>query len=280
MISGKAKLAGVMGWPISHSRSPQLHGYWLDKYAIDGAYLPLAVDPKNIEPALRALPTLGFKGCNLTVPHKELAMNIVDNLSERAKRIGAVNTVVVQEDGSLFGHNTDGFGFLENLKSEAPQWNASNGPAVVLGAGGAARAILAALIDDGVKEVRLTNRTHQRAVSLREEFGSAVCVVDWEERSQALEGAALLVNSSTLGMTGQSPLEIDLSALPKEAVVNDIVYAPLMTDLLEQAKKQGNEVVGGIGMLLHQARPGFEAWFGQKPEVDEALKTLMTKDLV
>ncbi len=277
MISGKAKLAGVMGWPVAHSRSPQLHGYWLHKYAIDGAYLPLAVDPRNIEPALRALPMLGFRGCNLTVPHKELAMKIVDSLSQRAKRVGAVNTVVVQDDGSLFGDNTDGYGFLENLKSGAPAYKASNGPAVVIGAGGAARAVLAALIDDGVSDIRLTNRTRSRAESLAEEFGTAR-VVEWEERSQALDGAALVVNASTLGMTGQPPLEIDLSSLPKTAVVNDIVYSPLVTDLLKTAKNQGNVAVDGIGMLLHQARPGFEAWFGQKPEVDQTLRALMLKD--
>ena len=277
-LSGKAKLAGVMGWPISHSRSPLLHGYWLRELNIDGAYLPFAVDPKNIEAALRALPILGISGVNLTVPHKELAMSVCDHIDSIGRRIGAVNTIVVNDDGALSGTNTDAFGFLENLRAESA-WRASDGPALVLGAGGAARAIVAALIDDGIGEVRLANRTLLRAEALAAEFGRAVVTVPWDQINAAMDGTALLVNTSTLGMTGQPDLDLDLHDLPDTAVVNDIIYSPLETTLLRKAKTRGNSVVGGLGMLLHQARPGFTAWFGEEPTVSDGLRAHILADL-
>ena len=277
-LSGKAKLAGVMGWPISHSRSPLLHGYWLRELNIDGAYLPFAVDPENIEAALRALPILGISGVNLTLPHKELAMSVCDHIDSIGRRIGAVNTIVVNDDGTLSGTNTDAFGFLENLRAESA-WRASDGPALVLGAGGAARAIVAALIDDGIGKVRLANRTLSRAEALAAEFGRAVTTVPWDQINAAMDGTALLVNTSTLGMTGQPDLELDLHDLPETAVVNDIVYSPLETPLLRKAKTRGNPVVDGLGMLLHQARPGFTAWFGEEPTVSDGLRTYIIADL-
>ncbi len=271
-ISGKAKLAGVMGWPVGHSRSPRLHGYWLEHYGIDGAYVPLAVPPDRIEQAIRALPALGFRGCNVTVPHKEAAYRTVDRLDATAKRMGAVNTIVVGEDGLLEGRNTDGFGFIENLKSGAPGWTAADGPALVIGAGGAARAVVASLLDEGAPQVWLVNRTLARAEELASDIGGAIEVADWVSRETLLEGAALVVNTTTQGMAGQPPLDLDLRALPGSAVVTDIVYTPLMTPLLSAAQARGNRVVDGIGMLLHQARPGFAAWFGREPEVTEGLK--------
>jgi shikimate dehydrogenase len=271
-FSGKAKLAGVMGWPIGHSRSPRLHNFWLAQYGIDGVYVPLAVAPERAAEAIRALPALGFRGCNVTVPHKELACRTVDRLDATAKRMGAVNTIIVLEDGSLEGRNTDGFGFIENLRSGAPGWQAETGPAVVIGAGGASRAIVASLLDSGAPEVRLVNRTRERAEELAREIGGNITVGDWVSRETLLEGAALLVNSTSQGMVGEPPLELDLRALPATAVVTDAVYAPLVTPLLEQAAGRGNRIVDGIGMLLHQARPGFAAWFGVEPEVTEALK--------
>ena len=277
-LSGKAKLAGVMGWPISHSRSPLLHGYWLRELKINGAYLPFAVDPENIEAALRALPILGISGVNLTAPHKELAMLVCDHIDSISRRIGAVNTIVVNDDGTLSGTNTDAFGFLENLRAESA-WRASDGPALVLGAGGAARAIVAALIDDGIGEVRLANRTLSRAEALAAEFGHTVTTVPWNQINEAIDGTALLVNTSTLGMTGQPDLELDLHDLPDTAVVNDIVYSPLETTLLREAKKRGNPVVDGLGMLLHQARPGFTAWFGKEPTVSGGLRAYIFTDL-
>lgn len=275
-ISGKAKIAGVMGWPIGHSRSPRLHGFWLRQYGIDGAYVPLAVAPERAEQAIRALPALGFRGCNVTVPLKEIAFRTVDRLDETAWRMGAVNTIVVAEDGALEGGNTDGFGFIENLRAEQPSWTAEHGPAVVIGAGGAARAVVVALLDAGAPEVRLVNRTRARAEELAADLAAAglnggVTVVDWVSRETALDGAALLVNTTTQGMAGQPALDLSLRALPVSAVVNDIVYVPLETPLLAEARARGNPVAGGIGMLLHQARPGFTAWFGVEPQVTPEL---------
>ena len=270
-LSGKARLAGVMGWPVEHSLSPRLHGYWLEQHGIDGAYVPLAVAPADLPTALTALPALGFRGVNLTLPHKEQALDLCQEVDDLARRIGAVNTIVVR-DGRLFGSNSDAFGFLENLKDGAPDWRAEAAPAVVLGAGGASRAVVVALADAGVPEVRLVNRTRERAEALATALGGALSVYDWDRREAALAEAGLLVNTTTLGMAGQPPLDLDLGALPVEAVVTDIVYTPLMTPLLQAARTRGNPLVDGLGMLLHQARPGFEAWFGVRPEVTPGLR--------
>jgi len=271
-ITGRAKLAGVMGWPVGHSLSPVLHGHWLDGLGIDGAYVPLAVAPENFAEVLKALAKMGFRGVNVTVPHKEAALAAVDDADALARRIGAVNTIVVGADGRLTGTNTDGFGFLENLKEGAPGWNPAAGPAVVLGAGGAARAVVVALIDAGVPDIRLTNRTRARADRIAQDLGGPVTVHDWDDRAAILANANLLVNTTTLGMTGKDPLEIALDALPTAALVNDIVYAPLETGLLAAARARGNPAVDGLGMLLHQARPGFEAWFGAAPQVTPDLR--------
>ncbi|MEQ8229060.1 MAG: shikimate dehydrogenase [Rhodospirillales bacterium] len=277
-ISGKAKLAGVMGWPVGHSLSPVLHGHWLQSLGIDGAYVPLAVAPDDFTRVLAALPRMGFRGANVTVPHKEAALAAVDEADALAQRICAVNTVIVGDGGRLAGTNTDGFGFLENLKDGAPDWNPAAAPAAVLGAGGAARAVVVALIDAGVPELRLMNRTRARAEQLAADLdgGTGVIAVhDWDDRNAALDGAGLLVNTTTLGMTGKDALDIGLDALPMDALVNDIVYAPLETDLLAAARARGNPAVDGLGMLLHQARPGFEAWFGQAPEVTASLRSVI-----
>lgn len=271
MITGRAKLAGVMGWPVGHSLSPILHGHWLETLGIDGSYVPLPVKPEDFEGALRTLPKLGFAGVNVTIPHKQAALAAVDELDDVAHRIGAVNTVVVRRDGSLWGTNTDAYGFLENMKWRYPDWEPSAGPATVIGAGGAARAIVVALLDAGVPSVRLVNRSRERAESLAATLDGRIEVRDWETRALALDGAALLVNTTSLGMTGQPPLDLDLAHLTPGAPVCDIVYVPLETDLLKAAKAAGHPVIDGIGMLLHQARPGFAAWFGIEPTVDNAL---------
>lgn len=273
-ISGKAKLAGVMGWPVAHSLSPRLHGYWLERHRIDGAYVPLAVPPEKFAVALRTLPALGFAGANVTVPHKEAALGAVDRVEPLAERIGAVNTIVIDADGALEGRNTDAFGFVANLDEGAPGWRKTAGPAVVLGAGGAARAVVAALVDLGIS-VRLVNRTAERAQVLAEAIGGNVDIVPWSRRTDALDGAGLLVNTTTLGMTGKLALDLALGPLPKTATVNDIVYAPLQTDLLRAAAARGNRTVDGLGMLLHQARPGFAAWFGVEPEVTAELRAFV-----
>ena len=273
-LSGKALLAGVMGWPISHSRSPCVHGYWLEKYAIDGAYVPLAVVPDRFEEALKGLQAAGFRGVNVTVPHKEAALRACDTIDPDAERIGAVNTIVFGDDGSIQGSNTDAYGFIENIRQTAA-W--SGGVAVVLGAGGAARAICVSLIDAGATEIHLINRTKSRAESLAREFGNKIRVEDWKNRSNTLLNASLLVNTTSLGMTGQPPLDINLDVLPTAAIVNDIVYAPLETQLLATARSRGNITIDGLGMLLHQARPGFEIWFGTDPEVTEAMRNIVLK---
>lgn len=264
--------AGVMGWPVSHSLSPRLHGFWLKEYSIDGTYEAIAVKPEDFQNTLGALAADGYAGVNITVPHKEAALANVDTADDNAKRIGAVNTIVVQPNGNLHGTNTDGFGFLENIKDGAPDFKLNQGPAVVLGSGGAARAIVAALLDAGVPDVVLINRTQERAEALAEQIGGPINVVSWDQRSAALDGAHMLINTTTLGMDHQPPLELNLSALPNESLVTDIVYAPLETELLKTARKQGNIVVDGLGMLLHQARPGFESWFGKQPHVSTALR--------
>lgn len=276
-VSGKAKVAGVIGWPVSHSLSPRLHGFWLDQAGIDGTYIPLPVHPDDIHEAIRALPKLGLRGANVTVPHKEAALQAADHATDRARRMGAANTLVVNGDGSITADNTDGFGFVENLRSGAPAWQPTAGPVVILGAGGAARGIICALLDVGVPKIILLNRTRARAEALAADLGAhfpaqPIEVIEWDQRSAVLDQAAVLVNSTTQGMQGQDALEISLDALPPSAIVTDIVYVPLMTPLLEAAAARGNTVVDGLGMLLHQARPGFEAWFEAEPQVTEALR--------
>jgi shikimate dehydrogenase len=277
-LSGKATVAGIIGWPVGHSRSPRLHGHWLQRYGIDGAYVPLPVRPDHADRAIRALPLLGFAGANVTVPHKVTALLVSDVVDPAARRIGAVNTLVVQPDGKLHGRNTDAPGFLANLRQLAPQWRAKDGVAVVLGAGGGARAIVAALVDAGVPAVRVVNRSLERAESLAADLGGPIHVIPWTDRATALGDAALLVNTTILGMTGQPALDLDLDALPPRAVVNDIVYVPLETPLLAEARRRGNPVVDGLGMLLHQARAGFAAWFGVDPVVDDELRRVVLAD--
>ncbi len=277
-ITGAARLAGIMGWPIAHSRSPALHGYWLAENGVDGAYVPLAVHPDRLEQALRALPALGFRGCNLTIPHKQAALKVMDRVDAFARRIGAMNTVIVADDGTLEGSNTDVFGFRENLREQAPDWQAHSEPAVVLGAGGSARAVIAALVAMGVGDIHLVNRSQRRAEVLANDLATPevrITVQAWDSRAEVLEGAGILVNTTSLGMDKEPLLDIDLSALPLSAVVVDIVYVPLETGLLAAARKRGHRTVDGLGMLLHQGRPGFAAWFGVAPQVTHELRRAM-----
>ncbi|MBT4044289.1 MAG: shikimate dehydrogenase [Rhodospirillaceae bacterium] len=280
MISGATRLAGVTGWPIAHSRSPRLHNYWLRDYGIDGAYLPLAIRPEDFEQAIRALPKLGFAGCNVTMPHKEAALRVVDRVDPVAKRIGAVNTIVVAEDGGLDGSNTDAFGFIQALTEGAPDLDLTEGPAILLGAGGAAKAIAVALLDAGVPELIILNRTEVRARDLAASLEDGRIVVrKWDARTGSLAEANFVINSTTQGMQGQAPLDLALDDLAPEAVVMDAVYTPLLTSLLAGAKARGNHTVDGLGMLLHQARPGFAAWFGREPVVDQGLRDHILADL-
>lgn len=272
-------LAGVMGWPVAHSRSPKIHNYWLQKHGLNGSYVLLPVAPGNLKVALPGLAALGFRGCNLTIPHKVDAMSLVHALDPMAKRMGAINTIVVQEDGSLKGFNNDGYGYIQSLLDAKPDWRADTGPITVLGAGGAARAVVLSLADRGAKEIRLLNRSFDKAQALADEFGGPVKAMPWSERHAALEGVALLVNTTNQGMHGNPDLDLQLDALPVSALVSDVIYVPLETPLLAAARKRGNATVNGLGMLLNQARPAFQAWFGVLPEVTPELRTMIEATL-
>jgi shikimate dehydrogenase len=264
--------ACVIGWPVEHSRSPVIHRYWLNEYGIDGAYEKEAVKPANLGRFLEELSGHGYVGANVTLPHKEAALGAAGAADAAALAIGAANTLWLDEKGALHASNTDAYGFVTNLDAEAPQWNDGVGLAMVLGAGGAARAILYGLLAAGVPRILLANRTKAKAEALARVFGPQIEVIDWDERAAKLSACGLLINSTSLGMTGQPPLDIDISALPGSAIVADIVYAPLLTPLLVESAKRGNAVVDGLGMLLHQAVPGFERWFGVRPHVTPALR--------
>ncbi len=272
MTLPRIPLAAVIGHPIAHSKSPQVHGHWLKTYGLAGHYIPLDVEPRHLKKVIKTLPKMGFVGANVTIPHKEQMMDLVHQITDRATLIGAVNTLIFRDDGKIIGDNTDGYGFIENLHQGAPDWQPDAGPAVVLGAGGAARAVVASLLDAGVPEILISNRTRVRAEQLREDFGTRLTVVDWVQAGNALEDGATVVNTTSLGMAGKPELRVPLDGLNSQAVVTDIVYNPLKTDLLRAAEQIGCTTVDGLGMLLHQAVPGFERWFGVRPEVDEATR--------
>lgn len=262
-------LAAVIGSPVAHSRSPALHGYWLKRYGLKGFYIPMDVAQADLETVLRTMGKMGFVGANVTIPHKEAILNIADVITDRAALIGAANTLIFRKDGKIQADNTDGAGFIANLRQNAPHWAPASGPAAVFGAGGAARAVIAALIEVGVPEIRLANRTRARAEALRSDFGAKVHVHEWVQADAMIDGAATVVNTTSLGMTGKPDLVLPLESLSPQAVVTDLVYTPLKTQFLIEAEERGATVVDGLGMLLHQAAPGFERWFGQRPEVDD-----------
>ncbi len=267
----KLPLAGVIGCPVGHSRSPILHGAWLKQYGLRGHYVPLHVEADDLERVLRAMPAMGFVGANVTIPHKEAALALADEVSDTARQIGAANTLSFR-DGRIHADNTDAYGFMQNLRDGTPGWRPETSPALVLGAGGAARAVLVALTQAGVPEILLTNRTRSRADELARALGDPIRVLDWESYAQALPQAGLVINTTSLGMDGQPPLGLPTEALNPDCVVTDIVYTPLETQLLRDAKARGCRVVDGLGMLLHQAVPGFERWFGIRPEVTVDLR--------
>ena len=268
-----------MGWPVAHSRSPLIHSYWLQKYGLTGSYVQLPVAPGTLATAISGLKALGFKGCNLTIPHKVDAMPFMDELDINARRMGAMNTIVVQADGSLKGFNNDGYGYIQSLLDTQPNWRADAGPITVLGAGGAARAVVLSLADRGAKEIRLLNRSPGAAQALADEFGPPVTALPWASRHDALDGAALLVNTTSQGMHGNPALDLDLTALPTTALVSDVIYVPLDTPLLKAAKARGNPTVDGLGMLLNQARPAFKAWFGVLPDITPELRRMIEATL-
>jgi shikimate dehydrogenase len=270
-------LAGVIGSPIAHSRSPALHGHWLKTFGIPGFYIPMDVAPENLAEVLRILPKAGFVGVNVTVPHKVAVLELADLVTDRATLIGAANTLIFREDGKIHADNTDGYGFIENLRQNAPEWNPAAGPAAVLGAGGAARAVIVSLLDAGVPEIMIANRTRITAEGLQRDFGNRLRVVDWVQAGNMFEDAATVVNTTSLGMVGKPELRVPLDGLQKGTLVTDLVYAPLQTRLLREAQEMGCVTVDGLGMLLHQAVPGFERWFRQRPVVDAATRAAVLK---
>lgn len=272
-------LAGVMGWPVMHSRSPMLHNYWFKKYGLAGTYVPLAIKPEGLAAALRALHALGFAGCNLTIPHKQEAMKIVNEVDQLAKSIGAISCVVARPDGSLAGTNNDCYGFINNIKQEQPGWRADAGPIAVIGAGGGSRAVCYGLAQEGAKEIRLVNRSLARAQGIADEFGGPIKPLPWEQRHDALDGAAMVVNTTSCGMVGQPALDIRLDKLPRSALAVDIIYIPLETPFLAAARQRGNRTINGLGMLLNQGRPAWKAWFGLEPEVTPELRELIEQSI-
>ena len=275
MTTPRVPLAGVIGTSVGHSKSPRLQNYWLKRYGIPGHYVPMDIAPEDLGAALEMLPRLGFVGINVTIPHKEAVIGMADLVTDRAALMGAANTLIFRKDGKIHADNTDGYGFVENLRSGAPNWRPGAGPAAVFGAGGAARAVVASLIEVGVPELRLSNRTRARAEALRAEFGGKVTVYDWVQAGNMIDGAATVVNTTSLGMVGKSEFRVPLDALTPDMTVADIVYTPLRTRLLQTAEDRGCVTVDGLGMLLHQAVPGFERWFGQRPEVDEKTRAVL-----
>jgi shikimate dehydrogenase len=275
ILSGHARVAGIAGWPVTYSRSPRLHGFWLHRYRIDGAYIPLPIRPGNLPMAMRGLLASGFAGANVTIPHKLTALEICDTVDDTARRAGAVNTLTFQ-DGKIAGSNTDGYGFVANLRAHGVEPAA--GPALLLGAGGSARAVAAALLEAGAA-VTVANRTLARAEALARDL-PGLRIVDWDARVGALSDHALVVNTTPLGMLGHGALDLDLSGASPTVVVADNVYVPLETPLLAAARGRGLRCVEGLGMLLHQAVPGFHTWFGVKPEVDAELRQFVASDLM
>lgn len=276
--SGSPPKACVIGWPVAHSRSPLIHRFWLNELNLSGTYERTAVSPEAFPAFLKNLSDHGFVGANVTLPHKETAFLLCDERLPAAQRLRAVNTVWI-EKGKLHGDNTDVAGFLGALDQEAPGWSSKPTSALVIGAGGAARAIVFALLSRGFPRIALLNRSAERARKLAEEFGEVIKFVDRTDLPAVMREAAILVNTTSLGMTGQPPLNLDLSPLPATALVNDIVYAPLKTGLIRDAEARGLKVVPGLGMLLHQAVPGFARWFGRRPEVSEALRQRIEADI-
>ena len=271
----KILLAGVIGAPIAQSKSPRLHRHWLRRYGLPGDYVPLHVESENLETVLRSLPKMGFVGANVTIPHKVAVMKFADQVSDRATLVGATNTLIFKDDGCIFADNTDGYGFMANLRQHAPDWDPTSGPAAVLGAGGAARAIIVALADAGVTEILLANRTRAKSDALRAEFGARIRVVDWVQAGNMFEDAATVVNTTSLGMVGQPELRVPLDGLQAGNLVTDLVYNPLRTPLLDAAQAAGCVTFDGLGMLLHQGVPGFERWFGVRPEVDDETRRVV-----
>ena len=277
MDEARPRLAAVLGNPISHSKSPRMHNYWLKKNKLNGYYIPIKVELADFEQTIRTLMKMGFSGVNVTIPHKLLALKIADESSIIAQYIGAANTLTFTKENKIYADNTDAYGFINNIKSKYPNWNPKKGVSVVLGAGGASRAVIAALLSEGSKQIMVLNRTIEKAEVLKKDYDNKITVEPWKKINEVLASSKNIINTTSLGMNDETFIPINPEAIPEKSLVSDLVYTPLETNLLKIAKNRGSKTVDGLGMLIHQGVPGFEAWFGQKPLVTEELRELLIK---
>ena len=273
----RPRLAAVLGNPISHSKSPRMHNYWLKQNKLNGYYIPIKVELENFEETIRALVSMGFSGVNVTIPHKLSALKIADESSSTAQYIGAANTLTFTQENKIYADNTDAYGFINNIKCKYPDWNPKKGTSVVLGAGGASRAVIAALLSEGSKKIIVLNRTIEKAEALKKDYDNKITVESWKNINEVAASSSNIINTTSLGMNNESLISINPNAIPETALVSDLVYTPLETNLLKMAKNRGSRTVDGLGMLIHQGVPGFEAWFGQKPLVTEELRKILIK---
>ena len=277
MDEERPRLAAVLGNPISHSKSPRMHNYWLKQNKLNGYYIPIKVELADFEQTIRTLMKMGFSGVNVTIPHKLLALKIADESSSIAQYIGAANTLTFTKENKIYADNTDAYGFINNIKSKYPNWNPKKGVSVVLGAGGASRAVIAALLSEGSKQIMVLNRTIEKAEVLKKEYDNKITVESWENINEVLASSKNIINTTSLGINDETFIPINPEAIPEKSLVSDLVYTPLETNLLKIAKNRGSKTVDGLGMLIHQGVPGFEAWFGQKPLVTEELREILIK---
>ena len=273
----RPRLAAVLGNPISHSKSPRMHNYWLKQNKLNGYYIPIKVELESFEETIQALVSMGFSGVNVTIPHKLSALKIADESSSTAQYIGAANTLTFTQENKIYADNTDAYGFINNIKCKYPDWNPKKGTSVVLGAGGASRAVIAALLSEGSKKIIVLNRTIEKAEALKKYYGNKITVESWKNINEVVASSSNIINTTSLGMNNESLIAINPNAIPGTALVSDLVYTPLETNLLKMAKNRGSRTVDGLGMLIHQGIPGFEAWFGQKPLVTEELRKILIK---
>ena len=277
MDEARPRLAAVLGNPISHSKSPRMHNYWLKQNKLNGYYVPIKVEIENFEETIWTLVSMGFSGVNVTIPHKLSALKIADESSSTAQYIGAANTLTFTKENKIYADNTDAYGFINNIKCKYPDWDPKKGMSVVLGAGGASRAVIAALLSEGSKEIIVLNRTIEKAEALKEDYDNKITVESWKNINEVAASCSNIINTTSLGMNNESLIAIQPNAIPETALVSDLVYTPLETNFLKMAKNRGSRTVDGLGMLIHQGVPGFEAWFGQKPLVTEELRKILIK---
>ena len=277
MDEERPRLAGVLGNPISHSKSPRMHNYWLKQNKLNGYYIPIKVELADFEQTIRTLMGAGFSGVNVTIPHKVSALEIADESSKTAQNIGAANTLTFTKENKIYADNTDAYGFLNNIKCKYPDWDPKKGMSVVLGAGGASRAVISALLSEGSKKIMVLNRTIEKAETVKKDYDNKITIESWENINEVVASSSNIINTTSLGMNDETFIPINPKAIPEKSLVSDLVYTPLETNLLKMAKDNGSRTVDGLGMLIHQGVPGFETWFGQKPLITKELREILIK---